>query len=90
MGGLVRTLTPVDSLPPLLTIHNTELAELSALAHTLLSPSTKFEVARAALERWRDLARSGERWCAAREWEELTVLEMGGGSEDEGKRRRKR
>lgn len=65
----------VDSLPPLVTAHSRHLAELTSLANVLLSSSTSFEDARTALERWRDLARGGERWEVVREWEELIELE---------------
>lgn len=43
-----------------------------------MAPGTPFETARTALERWRDLGRAGERWNAAREWEELVALEIAG------------
>ncbi|BEI94866.1 uncharacterized protein CcaverHIS019_0704470 [Cutaneotrichosporon cavernicola] len=80
----------VDSIPPLLSSHNGELVELTKISSILLDPSTKFEAARAALERWRDLGKGGERWCAAREWEEMVDLEIGGGEEEkEGHRRRR-
>lgn len=68
----------VDSLPPLLTAHAAHHAELSVIATTLTSPSTDFETASAALERWRDLATGGERWSEAREWEEIVALEIAG------------
>ncbi|CAK9782090.1 hypothetical protein CC85DRAFT_13660 [Cutaneotrichosporon oleaginosum] len=80
----------VDSIPPLLSSHHSELLELTALANTLLDPSTKFGAARAALERWRDLGRGGERWCEAREWEEMVDLEIGNGDGEEGKEDRRR
>lgn len=80
----------VDSLLPLLSLHHSEWVELTVLASTLMDGGTKFEVARAALERWRDLGRSGERWCAAREWEEIVELEIGGGEEKEEKDERRR
>lgn len=84
----ISILTTVNSIPPLLSQANLELAELSKLAATLLSPSTKFEDARAVLERWRDLGRGGARWEAAREWEDLVALELP--DEEERKRKSKR
>jgi hypothetical protein len=84
----------VNSIPPLLSSHHAELLQLTVLANTLLDSSTKFEAARAALEQWRDLGRRGERWCAAREWEEMVELEIGGGEEEkeekDDRRRKKR
>ncbi|TXT08668.1 hypothetical protein VHUM_02796 [Vanrija humicola] len=82
----------VDSLPPLVTAHSKHLGELTSLANVLLSSSTSFEDARTALERWRDLARGGERWEVVREWEELVQLETGriGPEEEEEQARPKR
>lgn len=76
---LLSSLTnAVDSLPPILSAHAAQLAELTALAGILLSPSTPFETSRIALERWRDLGRAGERWNIAHEWEEIVQLELAG------------
>lgn len=83
MGSIKAVLMTVDSISPLLTLHNVEHAQLTRLANTLLSPGTKFDNARAALERWRDFAKGGERWEAAREWEELVALELAGPEGDE-------
>lgn len=68
----------VNSLSELVSVHNRHLVEMDGLAATLMDSSTKFEDARSAIERWRDLGRGGERWEAAREWEEVTQLELAG------------
>lgn len=84
----------VNSLSELVSVHNRHLVEMDGLAGTLMNPSTKFEDARSAIERWRDLGRGGERWEAAREWEEVTQLELAGPNpkveQDTPKRRGKR
>lgn len=80
MGGYIK-LIPVNSLPPLMHQHNLHLHTLRLLSSTILDPSTPFEKAKRALERWLALSRGGERWEAVREWEELVGLEMELGAE---------
>jgi hypothetical protein len=73
----------VNSLPPLLTAHNTQLILLTALSRTMVDPKTSFDDAKLALERWRDLSIRGERWNIVRDWEELVDLEVTGAGEAE-------
>ncbi|KAK1927716.1 hypothetical protein DB88DRAFT_45337 [Papiliotrema laurentii] len=73
----------VNSLPPLLTAHNTQLILLTALSRTMVDPKTSFDDAKLALERWRDLSIRGERWNIVRDWEELVDLELTGAGEAE-------
>jgi hypothetical protein len=73
----------VNTLSPLLTVHNEHLVTLSQLSKTITSSETSFDDARLALERWRDFAIRGERWDTVREWEELVNIELGGGREEE-------
>lgn len=91
----VKANIAVNSLSELVSVHNRHLVEMDGLAATLMDPSTKFEDARSAIERWRDLGRGGERWEATREWEEVTQLELAGPNppkveQDTPKRRGKR
>lgn len=86
---------PVNSMSKLVSVHNRHLVEMDGLANTLMDPATKFDDARSAIERWRDLGRRGERWETAREWEEVTQLELAGPStrpveQDTPKKRGKR
>jgi hypothetical protein len=48
---------------------------------TIKSPKTEYEIAKLAIERWRDLGRGGERWNGVREWEEIVEMELGGATE---------
>ncbi|RSH92617.1 hypothetical protein EHS25_008062 [Saitozyma podzolica] len=75
----------VDSIPPLLSMHDSHLTTLRNLSSTIASPQTSFDNAKLALERWRDLSIGGERWEGVREWEDIVGLEMGGvwGEEEE-------
>lgn len=66
----------VDSLPPLVTLHNHHLTTLTSLSTIILAPETSFDLAKLTLERWRDLSMGGDRWESVREWEELIELEM--------------
>lgn len=67
---------PVDSMPPLITLHSQHLHTLISLCDILSSPETDFDLGKLTLERWRDLATGGERWEGVREWEELVDLEI--------------
>ena len=73
----------VNTLSPILTLHNDHLVALTQLSKIIASSETSFEDARLALERWRDFAMRGERWNTVREWEELVNIELGGGREEE-------
>ena len=66
---------PVDSLLPLITLHNHHLTTLTILSQTILAPETSFDLAKLTLERWRDLSMGGERYEGVKEWEELVFLE---------------
>jgi hypothetical protein len=86
----------VNSLLPLLSLHNHHHQLLTPFAGIITSPETPFDEAKIALERWQDLGRGGQRWEGVREWEELVELELAGfgrekeREEDEGiKGRRK-
>ncbi|KAK4687487.1 hypothetical protein P7C73_g2622, partial [Tremellales sp. Uapishka_1] len=73
----------VDSLPPLLSLHNQHYAHLVVLSQSLLSPSTGFDTAKMVLEQWRDLSVGGQRFLGVREWEDLVGLELSGGEKDD-------
>lgn len=66
----------VNSLPPLVTLHNHHLTTLTSLSSIIIAPETSFDLAKLTLERWRDLSMGGDRWENVREWEELVELEM--------------
>jgi hypothetical protein len=73
----------VNSIPPLITLHNHHLALLTSLSLIILNPETSFDDAKHTLERWRDLSIGGERYQGVREWEELVDVEVTAGGEDE-------
>jgi hypothetical protein len=73
----------VNSIPPLITLHNHHLAILTSLASIILNPETSFDDAKLTLERWADLSMGGQRHAGVKEWEELVELEMSAGGEDE-------
>lgn len=60
-----------------LSLHVSHLDLLRALSDKILNPSTPFDDAKAALERWRDLAYAGDRRRGVLEWQEMLSIEMG-------------
>ncbi|WVR05727.1 hypothetical protein IAU60_002751 [Kwoniella sp. DSM 27419] len=73
----------VNSLSDQISVHNLHLAQLTSLANILLDSTTNFDDAKLTLEHWRDISLGGERFNAARDWEELIELELMARKEEE-------